>query len=117
MVNARIVNQAQDYVEDHLSEKIRLEDVAKHLNISPYHFHRNFTKYADETFNTFMLRMKLERSALYLVMFKEVSITTISLNYGFSESSAYARSFKKHYGMSPSEFRKQQDMSRTSLVL
>ncbi len=108
----RIINKTEDYIEEHLSDKILLEDVAKHANLSPFHFHRIFKQYSQETLNEFILRFKLERSAIYLIVNKEVRITDIALAYGFSESSAYTRAFKRHFLISPSEFRQSQDLSR-----
>ncbi len=107
----RIINKTEDYVNDHLSDKITLNDVAKHAGFSTYHFHRIFKEYSDETLNEFILRFKLERSAIYLKVNKRVSITEVSLAYGFNDSSNYSRAFKRHFGITPSQFRKQQDLS------
>lgn len=107
-----LLNKAEDYIETHLSEKIVLEDIAKELNISKYHFHRIFSKYSNETLNEFITRIKMERSAMYLAVNPTISITQIALNYGYSESSSYNRAFKKHFGISPLQFRKEQEMSR-----
>lgn len=49
---------------------------------------------------------------MYLAVNSEISITEIAFNYGYSESSAYNRAFKKHFGISPSQFRKKQERSR-----
>lgn len=107
-----MINKAEDYIETHLAEKITLEDIAKELGMSKYHFHRVFSKHSQETLNEFVTRIKMERSAMYLWVNKNISITEIALLYGYSESSAYNRAFRKHFGMSPLQFRKQQERSR-----
>jgi len=48
----------------------------------------------------------MERSALFLTIRKDISITEIALRYGYSDSSAYNKAFKQYYGMSPLEYRK-----------
>lgn len=108
-----LINKAEDYIENHLSEPIRLSDIAKALHISEYHFHRIFSSNSKETINNFVTRIKMERSAIYLVVNKSISITEIALRYGYGESSSYNRAFKKHFGMSPLQYQKKQDMSRS----
>ena len=48
----------------------------------------------------------MERSALFLTVRKDISITEIALRYGYSETSSYSKAFKQYYGISPLEYRK-----------
>ncbi len=107
----RIINKTEDYIEANLSNKITLKEAAKNVNLSEFHFHRIFKEYSSENLNEFVLRFKLERSAIYLVVNKNIALTYVALSYGFGDSSSYSRAFKKHFGVSPSKFRKEQDMS------
>ena len=106
-----LVNKAEDYIENHLSEKIKLSDIAHDLGVSEYHFHRIYRTNGAETLNQFITRIKMERSAIYLVANKKVTITEIAFGYGYNDSSSYNRAFRKHFGVSPTAFRKQQDKS------
>ena len=104
-----LINKAEDYIENHLSKKIRLSDIAHELGVSEYHFHRIFRTNGAETLNQFITRIKMERSAMYLMVNKKMTITEIAFGYGYNDSSSYNRAFKKHFGVSPMAFRKQQD--------
>ena len=106
-----LINKAEDYIERHLSEKIRLSDIAYDLGISKYHLHRIYRTNSSETLNQFITRIKMERSAVYLAVNSHIAMTEIALRYGYSESSSYNRAFKKHFGLSPTEFRKEQERS------
>ena len=110
----RIINKTEDYIEINLGEQISLSDAAKNVNFSMYHFHRLFSKYSSETLKQFVARIKMERSAIYLAINSEISITEIAFKYGYNSSSSYNKAFKKHHGMSPTEFRKEQDLKRNS---
>ena len=110
----RIINKTEDYIETNLDNRITLSDVAKNVNYSEHHFHRLFSKYSSETLNQFITRIKMERSAIYLAINSEISITEIAFKYGYNSSSSYNKAFKKHHGMSPTEFRKEQDLKRNS---
>lgn len=48
----------------------------------------------------------MERSAMFLVIRVDISITEIAFRYGYSESSAYSRAFKKYFGITPLEYRR-----------
>lgn len=110
----RLINKTEDYIEINLDKQITLSDAAKNANFSEYHFHRLFSKYSKEKLKQFITRIKMERSAIYLVMNTEISITEIAFKYGYNSSSSYNKAFKKHYGMSPTEFRKEQERKRNS---
>ena len=102
---ASIINQAEDYIENNLHNKILLSDLAKYVYLSEYHFHRIFKQNTTESIHQFISRIKIERSAMLLVTNLKISITEVAFLYGYSESSAYCRAFKKQYLVSPKVYR------------
>jgi len=100
-----LLNKTEDYIEANLHEKITIDDLAKHLHISKYHYHRQFSRCSLETLHQFISRIKMERSAIQL-MVSPLSITDIAHLYGFNDSGTFSKSFKRHYGLSPREFKK-----------
>ena len=105
----RLINKTEDYIETHLDRRLTLAELAKNAHLSEYHFHRLFKRYSSETLNGFITRVKLERSGIFLRVNRSVSITEIAYRYGYSDSGSYSRAFKKHFGVSPARFRKEQD--------
>lgn len=101
----RVINHAEDYVNNHLSEQISLDDLANAMNLSKFHFHRIFTCNSKETVKQFVTRLKMERSAIYLLIRDDLTITDIAQLYGYNDSSTYSKAFKKHFDTSPSEYR------------
>ena len=102
----RLINVTEDYIEQHLSEKITLEKLASHLNISKYYYHHLFSQNSNETLTKFITRIKMERSAIFMIVCKNISITQIAYQYGYSDSSSYSKAFKRHFKISPQEYRK-----------
>ena len=102
----KLINKTEDYIEENLTEKITLDMLAKYLNISKYYYHHIFSKNSNETIKEFITRVKMERSAIYLVFNKSISITDIALKYGYGDSSSYNKAFKKFFGVNPTQYRK-----------
>jgi AraC-like DNA-binding protein len=102
----KLINETEDYIENHLSEKITLEKLASYFNISKYYYHHLFSQNSKETLSKFINRIKMERSAIFMMVCQDVSITQISYQYGYSNPSSFSKAFKKHYKISPQEYRK-----------
>lgn len=113
-VYTRLINKTEDYIENNLKEVISLKDLARNAHLSEFHFHRIFKKYSSETVNEFVTRFKMERAAIFLCVNPKINITTISMEYGYNDSSSFSRTFKKHFGISPINYKKQQELSRKS---
>ncbi|WP_299793235.1 GyrI-like domain-containing protein [uncultured Shewanella sp.] len=92
------------YLEQNFNQPLNLPEVAAKANISPYHFHRIFKAVTDETLAEYLRRLRLERIATDL-FYKQISITELALNNGFSSSQSLAKAFKQRFGLTPSELR------------
>lgn len=105
MITNETINQAIDFILQHIEEELTLEDVASHCHFSKYYFSRLFKEQTGESVYGFIKRVKLEQSAFRLKVEQSRPITEISADYGYS-SSNYSSAFKQHYQMAPIVFRK-----------
>lgn len=104
----RRINLVLNFIDDNFdSELLSLEELSKKALYSPYHFHRIFKAVIGETLNTYVIRRRLEKAASILIHRKDASITDVYVTCGFKSNAVFTRSFKKHYKISPSEFRKE----------
>ncbi|WP_165828332.1 AraC family transcriptional regulator [Chryseobacterium phosphatilyticum] len=101
----RIVRTIQ-YIDANLDADLSLERIAEVSAYSPFHFHRIFKLITGETLQNYIIRKKTERSAFFLAVKKEMEIKDIYFDLGFSNHSVFSKTFKKYYGLPPSEFRK-----------
>ena len=99
------INKVLDYIEANLDKSLKLNELAEVACFSPFHFHRIFSSFLNETLNTFIQRIRLEKAANSLLRNKERAVTDIALDVGFSSSATFARSFKKQFGISASQWR------------
>jgi AraC family transcriptional regulator len=101
------VDKAIRFMESHLSSEVDLESAAHEAGFSPFHFHRIFTGVTGETPQNYLTRLRMERAANVLVKSPAVSITEIAFTCGYSSASAFARSFKRYFGIPAGEFARQ----------
>lgn len=102
------VFKAMDYISHHLDDNPGLDEVAAAAAISTFHFHRIFKTMVGETIAGFTRRLRMERAARRLLASPQCDITTLALAAGFSSSQNFAKAFRLHFAMSPSEYRQQQ---------
>ncbi|MCT2408714.1 AraC family transcriptional regulator [Chryseobacterium antibioticum] len=93
------------YIDDNLEADLSLEKIAEIGMYSSFHFHRIFKLITGETLQNYIIRKKIEKSAFYLAVKKDIAMKDIYLDLGFSNHSVFSKTFKKHYGMAPSAFR------------
>ena len=108
------INKVIDHVNENLDQAFTLEELASVAHFSPFHFHRVFVAVTGESLNFFTNRVRLEKAARFL-KFSNNKISNIALDCGFSSASTLSRSFKKHFGISPSKYRLTGDLEDSKI--
>jgi AraC family transcriptional regulator len=98
------VNRAIDHIVGHFHEPLRLRDVSRAANFSPFHFHRVFHATLGVTPAEFVKRLRLEKALGLMVRPRAPSLTSIAFACGFSSSSDFSRCFKQRFGVAPRSF-------------
>jgi two-component system response regulator YesN len=102
--SARIIAQATEYIKNHYRMNIRMEEVAKAVNLSTYYFSRLFKKETDTTFLDYLTNLRIKK-AKQLLRDQSMTITEVAQAVGYLEACYFSRVFKKHEKLSPSEYR------------
>lgn len=100
------MKKALRYIDAHLSDDLRLEDVASHVYLSPYYFSKLFKKYQGIGFNAWVNRQRMV-SARELLCHSDWSIASIARNLGFSQTSYFCKVFRQTYQVTPQAYRQQ----------
>lgn len=103
--------KGRDFLLSSVCEPIRLKDMAAAACLSPYHFHRTFTRAFGETPHRYLTRQRLQRAAK-LLRRTELSVTEICLASGFESLTSFSDLFRRCYGVSPGKFSKIQEAER-----
>jgi AraC family transcriptional regulator len=99
------INRVIDYIQANLEADLSLEKLSEIACFSKFHFSRIFKKIMGEPLYHFIKRLRLEKSSWMLSANRGKSITEIAFMCGFATSSSFAKSFKKHFNMSATEWR------------
>ncbi|WP_409342578.1 GyrI-like domain-containing protein [Paenibacillus sp. MBLB4367] len=110
------INTVMNYIENHIEEDLSLASLARIAAFSPFHFHRIFKAMVGENVNEFVKRIRIEKSAHYLVNRSDLSITDIAYAFGFTSLSTFSRAFSKHFGVSARNYRKNQQHRKNRQV-
>jgi len=99
------VQTAVDYIENNLNQRLSFEDVAAVLSFSPYHFHRVFKSLVGESVTDYIRLRQLTEAAKELLHTRR-RILDIALDYQFGSQAAFARAFKRAFGLTPGQYRR-----------
>jgi AraC family transcriptional regulator len=97
--------RAMNYISRNIERSISLEEIAKEASFSMFHFHRIFKAVTGETVAGFTRRLRLELAANRLFSKQFDDITVIAADCGFSSLQNFAKAFRRHFGMTPSDYR------------
>jgi transcriptional regulator GlxA family with amidase domain len=96
--------KAQQWMEDHYSDPITVDDAARHVGLSPRHFKRRFKTATHETPLAYIQQIRLESAKKRLETTTD-NIDEITHQIGYEDSSTFRRLFKKYTDLSPRAYR------------
>lgn len=99
------LQKAIDYMEEHLFNDIKIEDIAKEANISPFHFQRTFMILTDISIGEYLRRRRLTLAAQELISTNR-KVIDLAYRYGYETPEAFSKAFRKQHKMTPTEARK-----------
>lgn len=99
------IQHALTYIKMHLTENIRIEDIAQYCNYSTSYVSRNFNKTVGMNISTYINKLRIEISKSYLIT-SDKTIAEIAEIVGFEDLSYYSRVFSSLLGIPPTEFRR-----------
>jgi len=103
---ARRLVQLVENEKLYLNSELKYTELAQKLNISARYLTEVLNKEIGTTFNDFINAYRVEEVKRRLLMPENAhfSLLAIALDSGFSNKSSFNRVFKKHTGITPSEF-------------
>ena len=100
------IYQAMTYIQNHTNTTISVDDVATHVHRSSSHLMRQFRSETGKSVGEYITECKME-DACDLLTYGNLSLAEISAYLGYSSQSYFQNIFKKRYGITPMQYRKE----------
>ena len=104
----RFLNRTDDFIQHALRNRRRIEvnTLAEQLCMSPRQLHRKLVALTGYPPTAYILNHKMLRAKELLESTPELTIEDIAERCGFEHDSSFYHAFKRHYGVTPAEYRK-----------
>ena len=102
------LKQVLDLIGDRLSEEISIEQMADYLDLSPFHFCRQFKKSVGITPHQYVMQQRVEMAKTMLKR-QTIPLSDVAFDCGFSNQSHLGRVFKRYTGTTPKRYRQEFD--------
>jgi AraC family transcriptional regulator len=101
----KALERAVVYIESHLGDSVKVDEVAKAAGYSYYHLNRQFMAVLGEGLGGYIKKRRLAESAKRL-LYTDQKVIDIAMDSGFETSETFSRAFKAVYSVSPQTYRK-----------
>lgn len=98
------IQNAVDYIEEHLDEEIDYNNISSQALCSPYYFQKIFGILCGITVGAYIRNRRLTLAGSELKS-TDIKIIDLALKYGYESPESFTRAFVRFHGITPSEAR------------
>lgn len=107
------LRHALAFIDDYYTTPLKLDQISRAANFSPFHFIRLFRKAYHRTPHQYLINKRIEK-AKELLANSDWSVTEICFEVGFESPASFSTLFRKIVGWAPSVYRARvQEMRRS----
>ncbi|MFV0393349.1 MAG: effector binding domain-containing protein [Coprobacillaceae bacterium] len=94
------LQQAITYMEEHILEPITYHDVASHVYMSSYHFHRTFSLITSISVKEYIRNRRLSLAGQELLD-SNIKVLDMALKYGYETPESFTKAYTRFHGITP----------------
>ncbi len=99
-----VIRGAIAFIDHHLSEKLTVPLIAKHVYVHPDYLSSRFKQEMNETITAFVMKRRIEE-ACHFLRYSQSTVSEIAAFYQFCSQSHFTQVFKKHMRMTPAQYK------------
>lgn len=108
--NQKNIFLAIGYIKSNLTKKMTVDEICLQSGLSKYHFSREFKKITGYTVVDYINKLRCKKACRYLNA--NYSVKDVFSMFSFDNYSYFSRVFKKHIGISPTEYKKNSNSAK-----
>lgn len=106
------IKKAIDYIEEHLTEKLDAENIAKENYMSAFHFQRVFSIIAGVSIGEYIRNRRLSLAGDELSAGK-AKVIDVALKYGYESPDSFAKAFYQFHSITPIHAKRDKNKLKT----
>ena len=98
-------------VQAEYASELSLDDIARRVASSRRQLQRAYSEIGETTFRDHLTTVRMEKAAELLAA-RGLTIREVAFRVGYRQPAQFAKAFRRHHGVSPSDFRATRRMDR-----
>lgn len=99
------ISKAIAYIEDHITDNISVNDVAKSVYISPFYFQKGFNMLCGISVSEYIRNRRLALAGGELTT-TDATVIDVAIKYGYESPDSFTKAFTRFHGITPSMAKK-----------
>ena len=104
-----------DYIEEHIKENIKIDDIVKSAYVSSYYLQVGFQIMTGYSIGEYIRNRKLYLAALDLI--NNHKVIDVAFDYGYETPESFTKAFKRFHGFTPSKIQANQIKTFNALTI
>lgn len=101
-----LINDIRSFIDLHLASDVSLQSIADHVYLHPVYVSKIYKLETGDNLSDYVNRVRMDKAS-YLLKNGHDKIYEIATQLGYQRPHSFNHAFKKHYGMTPQEYRDQ----------
>jgi AraC family transcriptional regulator len=99
------LGRAHDLIQSRFTENLQLEEIARQVGVHPGHLVRVFREHRRCTIGEYVRHLRIQFACRMLTT-SDAPLSEIAQASGFADQSHFSRTFRRHVGQTPAEYRR-----------
>ena len=108
----KLIGDSVQYIEEHLQDELSVEDIAKHIGVSPFYYQKGFSMLCGFTVAEYIRNRRLALAGNEIIG-TDHTILEIALKYGYDSPDSFTKAFTRFHGSTPTAVRKDKVMLKS----
>ncbi|HGE8343453.1 helix-turn-helix domain-containing protein [Morganella morganii] len=110
-INRLVVSEIMQWIDEHLEEPLRVDDVSARAGYSKWHFQRMFKEVAGISLGRYIKLKKLRR-ACFLLESTDIPVIEVCLMLGFTSQQVFTRAMRNEIHQTPGAVRRNKSVQK-----